>query len=297
MTDFSRREILSLAIVSPVMAAASQPQNQLDKRSFLQATSQVVSDPQSKHHVELLREWNGSLCGSRLVNRGQTATRVKEVVLFDLTLPFPAATRIYGEGFQMLSQTGGTLGQPVDYSIYTDAKHYRMPIPAGARAFYGMLRLTPPDGENRLLAFTSCRRFNGQFFLHDSQLRVVVDTEGIEIAPGQSVELEDFTFISGKDHEQLLEELARRLNQNHPRLQFAKPPTGWCSWYCFGPRVTAQQVLENLDVIAKQAPLLKYIQIDDGYQPAMGEIAEDEFRFHATAIYASGVECCCQAMI
>ena len=49
------------------------------------------------------------------------------------------------------------------------------------------------------------------------------------------------------------------------------PPTGWCSWYCFGPRVTAQQVLDNLDVIAKSTPSLKYIQIDDGYQSAMGD--------------------------
>jgi alpha-galactosidase len=35
--------------------------------------------------------------------------------------------------------------------------------------------------------------------------------------------------------------------------------------------VTAKQVLDNLDVIAKTIPGLKYIQIDDGYQPAMGD--------------------------
>ena len=58
---------------------------------------------------------------------------------------------------------------------------------------------------------------------------------------------------------------------NHPPLKFDKPPTGWCSWYCFGPRVTAQQVSENLDFIAKQVPALRYVQIDDGYQSAMGD--------------------------
>ena len=36
-------------------------------------------------------------------------------------------------------------------------------------------------------------------------------------------------------------------------------------------KVTAKQVLDNLDVIAKAIPGLKYIQIDDGYQPAMGD--------------------------
>jgi alpha-galactosidase len=57
-------------------------------------------------------------------------------------------------------------------------------------------------------------------------------------------------------------------------LRFPSPPTGWCSWYCFGPRVTAQQVLDNLEFIAKNAPGLRYVQIDDGYQPAMGDWLE-----------------------
>jgi alpha-galactosidase len=38
--------------------------------------------------------------------------------------------------------------------------------------------------------------------------------------------------------------------------------------------VTAQQVLENLDFIAQHTPGLRYIQIDDGYQPAMGDWLE-----------------------
>jgi alpha-galactosidase len=65
--------------------------------------------------------------------------------------------------------------------------------------------------------------------------------------------------------------VAENLNRNHPPLKFKEPPSGWCSWYCFGASVTAQQVLENLDFIAKNIPSLKYIQIDDGYQPYMGD--------------------------
>src|SRR5215213_86144 len=123
-------------------------------------------------------------------------------------------------------------------------------------------------------SITSCRRFNGQFFLRDSALKVVLDLEGLEINPGETWRLEEFTFQTGKDRAALLENLAKRLNVNHPPLEFAEPPTGWCSWYCFGPRVTAEQVLDNLDFIARNAPNLKYIQIDDGYQPAMGDWLE-----------------------
>ncbi len=278
-TKLTRREALNLALVSPLLAVApgvSWPQGakHLDQRSFVNAPSAVVpvGDDEVKQ-VELIRQWRGSLCRSRLVNRGTKPARVKEITLFDLKLDLPLATRLYGEGFQMLSETGGTLGQPVDLGNYTDAKHYKMPQPAGARVFYGLMTLAPPDGGNLLLAFTSCRRFSGQFYLRQGSLQVVVDTEGLELKPGESWELEEFTFRAGADRAKLLDELALLLNASQP-LRFKSPPTGWCSWYCFGPRVTAQQVRDNLDFIAKNAPGLKYIQIDDGYQPAMGDWLE-----------------------
>lgn len=279
----SRRKILELAIAAPALAVVPKifksqtAQGQgLNRSSFLKAESFVVPlvEGTSVENVKIVRRWNGSLCRSELRNVGKEPVKIKEVVLFSLDLNLPTSTRLYGEGFQMLSQTGGTLGQPQDLGNYTDAKHYRLPAPSGARAFYGMMLLSPPEGLNHLLAFTSCRRFMGQFYSRDRSLDVIVDTEGLEIKAGESWQLEGFTFESGSDREQLLERLATRLVANHPPLRFPKPPTGWCSWYCFGPRVTAQQVLDNLDFIAKNSPGLRYIQIDDGYQPAMGDWLE-----------------------
>jgi alpha-galactosidase len=68
--------------------------------------------------------------------------------------------------------------------------------------------------------------------------------------------------------------LGAGIAKNHPKQLFNPVPAGWCSWYCFGPRVTAAQVLENLDVISQKLPNLKYVQIDDGYQAAMGDWLE-----------------------
>lgn len=279
----TRREILALALASPVLSAfpgitrgQEKRANSFNRQSFIYAPSSVVSvgDSSAVSLVKVIRQWAGPLCRSRLKNEGTESVRVKEAVLFDLTLPLPPETRLYGEGFQMLTQTGGTLGQPTDLGNYTDAKHYKLPAPEGAKAFYGLLTLSETDGKNHLLAFTSCRRFSGQFYLSGPRLKVVVDTEGLVLKPGDSWPLEEFTFESGPNREQLLVNLAQRLQANHPRLHFATPPAGWCSWYCFGPRVTAQQVLDNLDFIAKHSPGLKYIQIDDGYQPAMGDWLE-----------------------
>src|SRR5262249_52643258 len=120
----------------------------------------------------------------------------------------------------------------------------------------------------------SCRRFSGRFELRPGALRVVVDGEGRELRPGEEWKVEDFVFRSGPDRDALLDDLARDLSASHPPLRTAAPPAGWCSGYCFGPRVTADDVMRNLDVIARDAPGLRYIQVDDGYQPAMGDWLE-----------------------
>jgi alpha-galactosidase len=221
--------------------------------------------------AKLIRDWQGDVCRSRVVNEGRRAVRLREIVLFDVLHGLPADTGLYGEGFQMLSQTEGTIGVPADLGDYTDAKHYKLPRPEGAAVAYGLLALAPVRGPRLLLAFTSCRRFSGEIRVTPASLQVVLDAEGLELAPGETWELEGFTFLSGDDRDRLLGRLAASLVESHPPLRLTVPPAGWCSWYCFGPGVTARQVLDNLDAIAKSAPGLKYVQIDDGYQPAMGD--------------------------
>ena len=279
----TRRALLRLALASPLATALlpvvgfgqKASVKKLNRQVFTRAPFKIVplDENADVSKLKLTRRWQGAICRSSLTNGGRNPVRVKEIILFDIPHELPPETRLYGEGFQMLSQTAGTLGAPEDLSGLTDARHYKMPIPEGARAVYGVMTLSI-GGNHDLLAFTSCRRFNGQFFLRDSSLQVVLDLEGLEIKPGETWKLEEFTFLAGNDRNVLLNDLAARLNENHPPLKTPAPPTGWCSWYCFGPRVTAQQVLDNLDFIAKNAPDLKYIQIDDGYQPAMGDWLE-----------------------
>jgi alpha-galactosidase len=273
----SRRKILEFALVSPIAAALPRlAQSQDLQSSLLNASSSVVPlvEGADVSKVKVGRRWKGAVCQSQLVNQGSEPVKIKEVVLFDVQLSLPATSRLYGEGFQMLSQTGGTLGQPIDLGNYTDAKHYKLPAPGSAKAFYGMMMLSTSPRDNHLLAFTSCSRFIGQFYLSNPSLKIVVDTEGGELRPGETWQLERFTYQAGSDREQLLANLADQLVANHPPLRFPKPPTGWCSWYCFGSRVTAKQVLDNLDFIDKRAQGLRYVQIDDGYQPTMGDWLE-----------------------
>jgi alpha-galactosidase len=264
----------SFAVLLLAVCSISVGQNAAPNLDVMKAApSSIILDGANAApgNLRLDREWDGALCRSRLVNTGASPARVKEVTLFSLPLNLPPETRVYGEGFTMLSQSGGTLGEGADIGCLTDAKHYKIPQPADARAFYGMMTLSPPAGGNVLFAFSSCRKFVGKFYLRPQSLEVVIDGEGLTLDPGESWDLEEFMFATGPDHEALLSDLAARIVANHPPLRAPHPPAGWCSWYCFGPGVTAEAVRSNLDYIESHVPELRYIQIDDGYQAAMGD--------------------------
>lgn len=228
--------------------------------------------------LQLTLNRSGELYQPRLVNRGTTPVHVKEVALFRIAHQLPDDTALYGESFQMLSQTTGTLGKPVNMG-YDELAHYKIPQPADARVVTGMMTLAPPGGPVLLLGFTSCRRFNGRFYLRPQSIEVVVDTEGLALAPGEAWDLEEFLYTAGPSRAALLAKLAARIGHNHPPLSFTTPPAGWCSWYCFGSRVTAKNVTDNLSAISQGVPQLKYVQIDDGYQPAMGDWLETGHAF------------------
>ncbi len=220
------------------------------------------------------RQWKGPLCRLSVTNTGKVGERLREIVLFEGEHGCPPETRIYGEGFTMLSQTGGTLAQPAQIGGYTDRKHYKIPEPEDSTTVYNVLCLSRANGSHALMGFTSSHRWVGRFHLRPATLQVTLDCEGLEIGPGETWALEEFVRLEGKDRAVLFERFGQLISSNHAPLKWAAPPEGWCSWYCFGPRVTAQQVMDNLDWIAKNAPNLRYIQIDDGYQPAMGDWLE-----------------------
>ena len=71
-------------------------------------------------------------------------------MLFDVALAMPAETALYGEGFQMLSQTGGTLGRRSISASTPTRSITAFRKPDSARAFYGLLTLTPPGRDTTL---------------------------------------------------------------------------------------------------------------------------------------------------
>jgi alpha-galactosidase len=284
VTDLSRRELLKTAVAVPLLnAVGRQPADRLPTLPDIRKAPYRVVGSEGAANLVVTREWSDrNVCRSRISNPTSRAVAVKEIVLFEISLSTtPANSLLYGEGFQMLTQTAGTIAAPANAGSYTDAAHYKIPNAIGATTFYGLMTIssTLPKKDDVLdndphwvFAFTSCRRFSGFFRLHGiTSIEIVVDAENLTLGPGESWELEELVA----DIEDLTKKyVAERIASNHPRLASPKPPTGWCSWYCFGAKVTAQNILDNLDAIQKKIPGLTYVQIDDGYQPAMGDWLE-----------------------
>lgn len=244
-----------------------------------EAASAVMLTDGSKapaEQVKVEREWKGNTCKVTVKNVGAKPVRIDRVDLFDVVHGLPGNTPLYAESFQLLAQHIGSLKAPRDLNrSHPDRDHYKLKELPGLRTARGMLVLRPPGAEQLLLGFSSCRRFDGLLSFDAKRLVISCDGEGLELAPGQSWELEEFFCAGAPSREALLDQFCQRIEVHHPRRKgFKAPPLGWCSWYCFGPKVTVADIRKNLAWIASDAPALRYIQIDDGYQPWMGDWLE-----------------------
>lgn len=238
-----------------------------DAKCFMRTTESVLVN----ENIILTRKWEGDICCSTVKNNGSEPVKISEIVLFKGEWEFNRDIKFYGEGYSMLSQYGGTLESPVLIGGYDDRKHYKLPATEGFFTVYNFVILSPEASEHVLMGFTSCRRFTGEIRLGDGKYEIVLDGENLTLKPGESWQLEEFYFKTDFDKELLLEQFAERIELNHTRLTVNEIPTGWCSWYCFGPSVTEEDIFANLEAISKDLPGLKYIQIDDGYQANMGD--------------------------
>ena len=218
--------------------------------------------------VRVDRRWEGNRCTASLTNLGKQPLRLGNIILFDLAAHGLAPqTPIYGEAFQMLSQTAGSLANPDRFGAYPDAIHYRIAEPNGWPTVYGVMTLDLGRGGHVLLGFTSCRRFIGRFSFNAAALRISLDPEGLEFAAGETWKLEEFLAIGGADRNALFDRLAADIARNHPPLPQPQPADriGWCTWYGVGGAGNQRIVTESARRFAAVLPELKFIQIDEGY--------------------------------
>jgi len=281
MRQYIFKAVLIYACISPWLTVGGEVNSAIGLITALQQAPCRIegtnAQPLSAQQVRLDRKWSGSRCQSVLVNVSQEPLRLGNIILFDLARHgLKPETPIYGEGFQKLAQTGGTLAHPEAIGHYPDAKHYRIPEPDGWPTVYGLMTLHLGADQQVLLGFSSCKKFIGRISFTPESLRISVDPEGLELSPGEAWPLEEFIALAGEDRNVLLDQLAAAIGRNHPPLPLPALTNrlGWCTWYGVGGAGNQQIVSNTAAQFSRILPELRFIQIDEGYSPALGDWLE-----------------------
>lgn len=223
-----------------------------------------------KKGLRLSANWHKNTCTLTLTNETDKEIAPGDITLFTAKMPYDENTEFYGEGYNMLSQYGGTIKDFKLLGSFSDYTHYRLPKPEGINQVYNMAIFYPKGKNSLLIGFSSCNRFSGWIRFNEQRLEIALNCESIKIEAGKTINLEEI-YINEGERNYLINDFANAINKNHPRLKFHEIPTGWCSWLVYGPDITAKNIYDNLDAIKKEGLDLKYIQIDDGYQAHWGD--------------------------
>ena len=215
-------------------------------------------------------KWNENICDITLTNTSLQDQKLGDVTFFKAKMIFSPDTEFYGEGYNMLSQYGGTIKDFKLLGSYSDYDHYKFKKPKGLNQVYNMLILYPKDQSPLLIGYSSCNRFNGWIRFNENEIQLAIDGEGILLKSGETISLEQI-YINQGERNTILNNFASAIAKNHPKREFKEIPTGWCSWLVYGPNITSKNIYDNLEAIKKSNLDLKYIQIDDGYQAYWGD--------------------------
>ncbi|GGW27084.1 glycoside hydrolase family 36 protein [Streptomyces caelestis] len=185
----------------------------------------------------------------------------------------PRRARVHEEGWQSWSPSGAyACGaapyRPANANWATVCYRPGVTVPAGVFQGEGLLALDPGDGSPvRLWAAAEPTR-------EVPSIRLAVRDGVAEVAAdGLAKEW------TGDDIQSVLGEWAAGLGIAAPR----PAPTVWCSWYEYFTQVTEDDIHENLRAMDTLDLPVDVVQIDDGYQRALGDWLTLSGRFRSRA--------------
>lgn len=245
--------------------------------------------------VELNSSGSKAWLDLRVLNLSDRSQQLESLVLgFRWLAPDAGSLRFLRHGWQSWSYTGAReldgLGEP--------------PFPSGAwlRGMHHAVGARPldregwheselvtvvgasPGGAACLVGAQERGRSFGVLYLRPEGDAVAIEAELVvdaTLRPGEALDLDRLRVALDDDASRLLESYA----ESHGRLAGARAArpflTGWCSWYHFFQRVDESAVLRNLEALAADRSGLPVdvVQIDDGYQRAVGDWLETNESF------------------
>ncbi len=199
-------------------------------------------------------------------------------------MPAPSDWRFYQNGWSSWSPT---LARKPEEGVYVPPvfdPNVHIPHPEGnaSRLRSEWFTVLSAPTQSLLVGFISAADQLAEVHFDDHHHLVArCYLDGAPLAPGQMMRSETLLMRTGPDPIALLEYYADTLGDRmNARVGEAPPPTGWCSWYYFFVSSTAQNVLDNLRAVDDMALDLEVIQVDDGFQTAVGDwLSIDEGRY------------------
>jgi len=147
----------------------------------------------------------------------------------------------------------------------------------GEKASDWMAQLVEPGlGLSILLGFITTARQTGRVELqvrYDRfrRFEAIADADGARVDPGSELASEWLLFSLSDNPHQAQENYFRQWAKAMS-ARSAKPLTGWCSWYYYFWNISEDKILANLaECEAKLKGKIELFQIDDGFQPYIGE--------------------------
>ncbi len=135
----------------------------------------------------------------------------------------------------------------------------------GRRGYYGFL------------GFTTFNQYFGEISLNENgEFSAFVSLEESWVYPSSVIKTDKcFIYFKHGDAD-VLTAYGKRIAKENPLKRRCELPTGWCSWYYYGPKISQEKILENTALAKKYNLPIRYIQIDDGWQKCYGDWVENE---------------------
>lgn len=173
----------------------------------------------------------------------------------------PETTTVYEEGWQSWSPAGfyrasASSPRPSDDRRHTMGWRPGKARPSSGFQGEGILGVAPGDEAVRVWFSTEPSRDVASIRLEGRGDRLVISADG---------PVTELAFDGG------LEEALGTVGDRLRTGQVLSVPPGWCSWSFYFRRVTEADVVENLEAAERLSLPIEIVQVDDGYQKAIGD--------------------------
>ncbi len=134
------------------------------------------------------------------------------------------------------------------------------------------------SGYYGVLGFTTFNELFGEITLcENGWFEAYANVEENLVYPNSAVKTDKCFICIKRGDVDILTTYGKRIAKENPLKNRCELPTGWCSWYYYGPKISEEKILENTALAKKHRLPIKYIQIDDGWQKCYGDWVENEF--------------------